>query len=60
MDVAARSAEDVIVLQRGLRVERDARRREGYRCVRLALRGCAAVAIADKLGRSRRLGQYWL
>ena len=60
MDVPARSADDVKLLERGVRVERDARLRERYRCVLLALRGFEAVPIGDKLGRSRRFVQYWV
>jgi transposase len=60
MDVPARSADDVKLLERGVRAEREARLRERYRCVLLALRGFEAVPIADKLGRSRRFVQYWV
>jgi transposase len=60
MDVQARSADDVKRLERGVRAERDARLRERYRCVLLALRGFEAVPIGDKLGRSRRFVQYWV
>ena len=60
MDVQARSADDVKLLERGVRAERDARRRERYRCVLLALRGFEAVPSADQLGRSRRFVQYWV
>ena len=60
MDVQARSQDDVKALERGVRTERDARRRERYRCVLLALRGFEAVPIADRLGRSRRFVQYWV
>jgi len=60
MDVPAHAADDVKSLERGVRAERDARLRERYRCVLLALRGFEAVPIADKLGRSRRFVQYWV
>jgi len=60
MDVQAHSADDVKSLERGVRAERDARLRERYRCVLLALRGFEAVPIGDKLGRSRRFVQYWV
>jgi transposase len=60
MDVQAHSADDVKVLERGVRAERDARLRERYRGVLLALRGFEAVPIADQLGRSRRFVQYWV
>ena len=60
MDVQAHAVNDVKSLERGVRAERDARLRERYRCVLLALRGFEAVLIADKLGRSRRFVQYWV
>lgn len=60
MNVQAHSADDVKSLERGVRAERDARLRERYRGVLLALRGFEAVPIADKLGRSRRFVQYWV
>ena len=60
MDVSAWSADDVKVLERGVRTQRDARLRERYRCVLLALRGFEAIPIGDKLGRSRRFVQYWV
>ncbi len=60
MNVEARDANDLQVLERGTRAGRDGRRRERYRCVLLALRGFEAPQIAGQLGRSRRFVQYWV
>jgi len=60
MDVRARKRKDLQELQRRVARERDARQRDRYRMVLLALEGLTAVEIAKRVGRSRRTVQQWV
>jgi transposase len=57
--VVEREPGDVAELQRRVRSERDALRRDRYRAVLLALDGQEAPSIAKALGRARRSVQDW-
>ena len=52
--------EDLTQLQQQSRRQRDAKQRDRYRAVLLALEGHAAPAIARTLGRSRAFVQRWV
>lgn len=59
MNIELRSPEDLDVLDKLQRQERNAKQRDRYRAVWLALNGKTAPQIAEKLGRSRRFVQQW-
>ncbi len=59
MNIELRCPEDWDVLERLQRQERNARQRDRYRAVLLALSGKTAPEIAAKLDRSRRFVQQW-
>lgn len=60
MDVRPRCRQDLQWLEARVAKERDARLRDRCRIVWLALRGCMATQIADKVGCSRRTVQQWV
>jgi putative transposase len=60
MLVQARHVEDVGELQRRVRGERNAKQRDRYRAVLLALQGEQTKSIMEKLGRSRGFVQSWV
>lgn len=60
MLVQARHVEDVSELQRRVRCESDAKQRDRYRAVLLALQGEQTKNIMEKLGRSRGFVQGWV
>jgi transposase len=60
MMVSEREPGDLQRLKKLIRKTRDARRRDRYRAVYLALQGKEAPDIADRLGRSRRSVQDWV
>lgn len=60
MDVTLHRPEDLGQLQQRSRRERDAKQRDRYRAILLALEGQQAPAIARTLGRSRRFVQEWV
>jgi len=60
MLVQARHSEDVVELQRRVRCERNAKQRDRYRAVLLALQGEQTRSIMEKLGRSRGFVQGWV
>ncbi len=59
MNILLRGLEDLDVLEQLQRQERNARQRDRYRAVLLALNGKTAPEIAAKLDRSRRFVQQW-
>lgn len=59
MNLTERAAGDIDELARRAGEERDARRRDRYRAVLLALGGKEAMEIAQALGRARRSVQDW-
>ena len=59
MDIELRCVEDLDVLNQLQRQERNAKQRDRYRAVLLALDGKTAPEIAANLGRSRRFVQQW-
>jgi len=59
MNIELRCSEDLDVLNRLQRQERNAKQRDRYRAVLLALNGKTAPEIAAKLDRSRRFVQQW-
>jgi transposase len=60
MLVQARHVEDVAELQRRIRCENNAKQRDRYRAILLALQGEQTKAIMEKLGRSRGFVQGWV
>ena len=60
MQVTLHCPEDLTQLQQQSRQERDAKQRDRYRALLLALAGREAPAIAQTLGRSRRFVQWWV
>lgn len=60
MEVQARSAEDRDQLRQFIRIERDAKQRDRYRAVALALDGQLTEEIVVKLERSRAFIQRWV
>jgi len=60
MLVQAGHCEDVAELQRRVRCERNAKQRDRYRAVLLALQGEQTKSIMEKLGRSRGFVQAWV
>jgi transposase len=60
MMVSQREPGDLQQLKRLIRKEREARRRDRYRAVYLALQGKEAPDIAERLDRSRRSVQDWV
>ncbi len=60
MEVQLRQEKDLERLRERVAKERDARQRDRYRIVRLALQGFTAVQIADKVGCARRTVQQWV
>ena len=60
MYVVARQAEDLAELQRCVCREKNAKQRDRYRAVLLALQGEQTKAIMDKLARSRGFVQGWV
>jgi putative transposase len=60
MQVALHHPEDLTQLQQQSRQERDAKQRDRYRAILLALEGQEAPVIARTLGRSRRFVQGWV
>jgi transposase len=60
MHVSPRQPQDVAELQRRVRCERNAKQRDRYRAVLLAIEGEATKAIMAKLGRSRGFVQTWV
>jgi len=60
MRIKARHLNDVEQLHRRSRQQRDAKQRDRYRAVLLALEGRSAPAIAQTLARSRRFVQWWV
>ena len=59
MDIPAGRPGDARRLEQLIQRERQAKPRDRYRAVRLALRGFTAERMADQLGRSRRFVQRW-
>ncbi len=57
MEVQPRQKEDLEWLQERVAKERDAKQRDRYRIVLLALQGFGAVQVADKVGCARRTVQ---
>jgi transposase len=60
MHIKLHHREDLTQLQQQSRRQRDAKQRDRYRAVLLALEGHAAPAIARTLGRSRAFVQRWV
>jgi transposase len=58
MRIQAHHPDDIDQLRQRSRQERDARQRDYYRAILLALEGQEAPAIARTLGRSRRFAQW--
>ena len=59
MNIELRCPEDLDLLKQLQRRERNAKQRDRYRAVLLALNGKTAPEIAAKLDRSRRFVQQW-
>jgi len=59
MDVMAHHTNDIDELQRRIRNTRNAKQRDRYRVVLLAIRGLTTLQIMDKLDRSRGFVQRW-
>lgn len=59
MDITERTAGDCTELQERIRQERNAKQRDRYRAVLLAIEGCRTQQIIDALGRSRGFVQRW-
>ncbi len=59
MNIELRCSEDLDVLKQLQRQERNAKQRDRYRAVLLALNGKTALEIAGYLDRSRRFVQQW-
>jgi len=60
MQVTLHRPEDLTQLQQQSRQERDAKQRDRYRAILLALEGQEAPVIAPTLGRSRRFVPWWV
>ena len=60
MNVEPRNAEDVKELRRRIRKEANAKQRDRYRAVLLALEGGTTSAIREKLDRSKNFVQRWV
>ena len=60
MEVFAHHTEDVGELRRRVRREKNAKQRDRYRAVLLALEGRPASEIVEKLSRSRNFVQRWV
>lgn len=60
MEVRPRREKDLEWLQTRVAKERDAKQRDRYRIVLLALRSFTALQITDKVGCSRRTVQQWV
>jgi transposase len=60
MQIELHQSEDLTQLQQQSRQERDAKQRDRYRAILLALEGQEAPVIARTLGRSRRFVQWWV
>jgi transposase len=60
MNVDPHHLTDVEELRRRIRQERNAKQRDRWRTVLLALEGETTVAIMDKLGRSKNFVQRWV
>ena len=60
MDVMAHYPTDLDELTRRIRNTRNAKQRDRYRAVLLALEGRATLEIVDRLGRSRPFVQKWV
>jgi transposase len=59
MDIVERASGDVAALERRIRSEKQAKQRDRYRAVLLAIRGEMTASIQEKLGRSRGFVQRW-
>lgn len=59
MQIVAHCSQDVAELDRRIRRERNAKQRDRYRAVRLALGGLPTATIMDKLDRSKNFVQRW-
>jgi transposase len=60
MNVIPKSLSDPHEVRRRIRTEHNAKQRDRYRAVHLALAGHTAPQIAEKIGRSRRFVQRWV
>jgi transposase len=60
MDVSLHDPLDLPWLDERIAREENARQRDRYRAVRLALEGEETLAIVDKVGRSRKFVQEWV
>lgn len=60
MNVEPRDIEDLQELRRRIRTEANAKQRDRYRAVLLALEGGATAAIQEKLARSKNFVQRWV
>lgn len=60
MNVEPREVEDLQALRRRVRTEANAKQRDRFRAVLLALEGQATAAIQEKLGRSKNFVQRWV
>jgi transposase len=60
MQIELHHSEDLTQLQQQSRQERDAKQRDRYRAILLALEGQEAPVITRTLGRSRRFVQWWV
>jgi transposase len=59
MQICPHHREDLAELDRRIRRERNAKQRDRYRAVRLALDGLPTATIMDKLDRSKNFVQRW-
>lgn len=59
MDIPLQNPDDVAELDRRVRGERNAKQRDRYRAVRMAIVGELTGTIMDKLGRSKNFVQRW-
>lgn len=59
MDIPSHSDQDVAELKQRIHQEQNAKQRDRYRSVLLALQGYEAPQIAERVGRSRRFVQAW-
>lgn len=60
MNIIPHQAEDLRELQRRIRCEANAKQRDRYRAVLLALEGQPTAVIMDKLARSKNFVQRWV
>ena len=60
MNIEPRDVEDVKELRRRIRKEADAKQRDRYRAVLLALEGATTSEIQEKLARSKNFVQRWV